>query len=667
MSSNLNDKQRLAIDTTEWPVLIVAWAWSWKTKTLTHRIANILSKWVKPWEIIAVTFTNKAWDEMKNRIKSLLEKEKWYSLSDSEMPFIWTFHSFCLRILRAEISNIWFTSDFIIYDTQDQESAMKQVMEKLAIDEKTMRPKTLLSMISSYKNQFIWIDDFWYDSSLDMNERIFNVYKEYQDLLKKNNAVDFDDILFFTLKIFSEFSEILNKYSNRYKYISVDEYQDTNHVQYLLIKALWKNHGNVCAIWDADQSIYSFRWANIRNILEFEKDFKWCQIIKLEQNYRSTQVILDAANDVISNNSWRHPKKMWSNIWEWEKIKIVQTASEKSEWDFIVSEIKKQMKENPLTNLSNFAIFYRTNAQSRAIEESMMKEWIIYKIIWWIKFYARKEIKDILAYLRFIYNPKDSVSMLRIINVPARKIWDTTIAKLQNFAWQRSLSVWEILNHIDVIEWLSAWAKKSVKDFALLIRNLQKLQKSNSLSEFIDIVLNESWYLEIFKDDKSPESKSRIENLMELKSVASKFDQLWEDWLKAFLDEVALVADTDAIDDSNAVLLMTIHSAKWLEFENVFVVWMEEGIFPSNQSIEDDSWVEEERRLAYVAITRARKNLYLLYARSRLLYWKFQNNLISRFLHEIPKNLTEEIKFSYWWAWYNNRSNWVNTPSWMNF
>lgn len=667
MLSNLNDKQRLAIDTINWPLLIVAWAWSWKTKTLTHRIANILASWVKPWEIIAVTFTNKAWNEMKVRIKSLLEKEKDCSLMDSELPFIWTFHSFCLRILRSEIANIWFTSDFIIYDTQDQESAMKQVMNKLQIDQKTMRPRTLLSMVSSQKNQFIWIENFWYDSTVDMDENLFEVYKEYQDLLKKNNAVDFDDILFFTLKIFLEFPEILDKYSNRYKYISVDEYQDTNHVQYLLIKALWQKHWNVCAIWDADQSIYSFRWANIRNILEFEKDFIWCQIIKLEQNYRSTQVILDAANSVISNNEWRHPKKMWSNTWEWDSIRIVQSSSEKVEWDFIASEIRKRMKNNPLLNLSDFAVFYRTNAQSRAIEESMMRDWIIYKIIWWIKFYSRKEIKDILAYLRFIYNTKDSVSLLRIINVPARKIWNTTIAKLQNFAWQRMLSVWEVLNHIDVIEWLSAWAKKSIKDFASMIHDLQVRQKDYSLSDFIDVVLRETWYLNLFNDDQSPENQSRIENLMELKSVASKFDSLWEDWLQSFLEEVALVADTDNIDDSDAVMLMTIHSSKWLEFDNVFVVWMEEGIFPSGQSLEDDSQIEEERRLAYVAMTRARKNLYLIYARSRLLYWKFQNNPMSRFLSEIPENLYEEIRFSSWWFWNEKKSNWVNTPSWMNF
>ena len=670
MLSWLNDKQRLAVEQTDWPVLIVAGAWSWKTKTLTHRIANILSKWVNPWEVVAVTFTNKAWDEMRSRIKDLLEKERGEELSRNDLPFMWTFHSFCLKILRSEIELIWFQSDFVIYDTQDQESAMKQVMKRYWIDPKEIRPKLLLNYVSSFKNLFLSPKEAEEKSVTQADELNCKLYGEYQELLRQNNAVDFDDILFYTVKIIKDNQEVLEKYSNRFKYLCVDEYQDTNHVQYLLIKYLASIHKNICVIWDADQSIYSFRWADIRNILDFQNDFEWCNVIKLEQNYRSTQIILDAADQVISNNTWRHEKRMWSNSGYWSRIRSVVVNSERSEWDFVAWEISRILKASPSKDLSSFAVFYRTNAQSRAVEESMMREGIIYKIIWWIKFYSRKEVKDILAYMRFIYNSMDSVSLLRIINVPARKIWNTTIAKLQNFAWQRSMSIWEVLRHTEMMDWLSAWAKKSITNFAEMIESLRSIQKELTLSEFIDLILEKTSYLSIFKWDSSPENQSRTENLMELKSVASKFDHLDEGALWSFLEEVSLIQDTDNLEQwQNALTLMTIHAAKWLEFDTVFVVWMEDGIFPSSRVDEDEFGLEEERRLAYVAITRAKEHLYLLSTRNRMLYWKFQNNRISRFVWEISKDLIEQINSSFSSDSQNgkSRSNWVNTPSWANF
>ena len=667
MLSWLNSQQKEAVQASDGPMLIIAWAWSWKTKTLTHRIAYLLSKWVRPWEIVAVTFTNKAWDEMNQRVKMLLESEAWEELSRDDLPFIWTFHSYCVRILRSEIDLLGFDSNFAIYDTTDQEQAMKQVMEKLYIDPKEIRPKYLCTLISNYKNKYLSPEDVWTDSFTDMELRNLEIYKEYQSLLKQNNALDFDDLLFYTVKLFEKYDDVVWKYSNRVKYICIDEYQDTNYVQYLLIKYLGSVHKNICAIWDADQSIYSFRWADIWNILSFTEDYKDCQMVKLEQNYRSTQTILDAAGQVIENNQWRHEKKMWTDCWKWEKIKLVKVSSERAEGDYIAQEISKKMREDPRKSLSDFAVFYRSNAQSRAIEESFMRHGLIYKIIWWLKFYSRKEVKDIIAYLRFIENSSDSVSMMRIINTPARKIWKVSIAKLQNHAWMKWISVWEVLKHIDTVDWLSAWAKKSIWAFADLIWDFRILRKENCLSDLIDIILEKTNYLETYKNETSVESQSRIENIMELKSVAWKFDMMWEQGLTSFLEEVSLLTDEEEKISSSSVTLMTIHWAKWLEFNTVFVIGLEEWIFPSSRSIEEDEFAEEERRLAYVAITRARQDLYLLHANSRLLYWEFKNNKPSRFLWEISSDLLEEIDLAYWWGYRfseKKSSNWVNVPSW---
>ena len=640
---DLNPRQKAAAEKIDGPLLIIAWAWTWKTKTLTSRIANILKSWTESRQICALTFTNKAGNEMKERVEKLLfdwMSEEELQNVNIELPFIWTFHSFCLRILRTTIEEIWFKSNFAIYDTSDQLAAMKLVFQKMELDSKKYNPKIFLNRIWNYKN--VNMDPDWVLQNFWNSEKLTGeIYKEYQKILKENNALDFDDILFFTVKIFQEFPQIREKFSNRYKYILVDEYQDTNHIQYLFIKMLAEKHKNICVVWDSDQSIYSFRWADIWNILSFEKDFSGAEIVRLEQNYRSTMKILKAADQVISNNTWRYQKNMFSELWEWEKIKVIKVRWEKEEANEIAEIIRTKMWENFETKLSDFAILYRTNAQSRAIEEALVKNWITYKIIWWIKFYARKEIKDILAYLKFIYSPQDSVSLLRIINVPARKIGWTTIAKMQNYAWQRTLSIWELVNHVDTIEGLSAAAKKNISAFSEIISELRKEQKTTVLSDFIDSVIEKSWYLAMLKKDDDLESKNRIDNLKELKSVAQKFDNLWEEWLWKFLEEVALVADVDSIENwENAVLLMTLHSSKWLEFKNVFIAWVEEWIFPSSRS-EEDGDIEEERRLAYVWITRAKENLYLLHTWSRLLYWQFQNNPPSRFLGEISEDLAD--------------------------
>jgi len=667
-SQNLNPRQEAASKKIDWPLLIIAWAWTWKAKTLTSRIANILKSWAEAREICALTFTNKAWNEMKERIEKLLYEwmtDQELEHANIELPFIWTFHSFCLRILRWTIEEIWFKSNFAIYDTSDQLAAMKLVFQKMEIDVKKNNPKKFLTTISNYKN--VNLDPEWVLSAFWATEKFtWDIYKEYQKILKENNALDFDDILFFTVKIFTEFPHVREKFSKRYKYILVDEYQDTNHIQYLFIKMLAEVHKNICVVWDSDQSIYSFRWADIWNILSFERDFPWAEIVKLEQNYRSTETILKAADQVISNNTWRYQKNMFSELWKWEKIQTIKVRWEKEEANEIAEIIRKKMWDKLDAKLSDFAVLYRTNAQSRAIEEAMVKNWIVYKIIWWIKFYARKEVKDILSYLKFINSAVDSVALLRIINVPARKIWWTTIAKMQNYAWQRTLWIWELINHVDTIDGLSAAAKKNVSAFSEMISELRKKQKEETLSEFIDTVIAWSWYLAMLKKDDDLESKNRLENLKELKSVAQKFDHLWEEWLWKFLEEVALVADADSIEDwENAVLLMTLHSSKWLEFENVFIAWMEEWIFPSSRS-EEEWGVEEERRLAYVWITRAKENLYLLHTWSRMLFWQFQNNAPSRFLWEISEDLADvenkdkyqnnfSQKKNFWWERKNSR------------
>lgn len=664
---NLNPRQKQAAEKLEWALLIVAWAWTWKTKTLTNRIANLLKNWAKAYEICALTFTNKAWNEMKERIEKLLYKwvtDEELEHVNIETPFIWTFHSFCLRILRWTIEEIWFNSNFSIYDTSDQEKVMKLVFEKLEMDPKKHKAKKYLNRLWNYKNVFM--DPIQVQKEFWWQEKIFGkVYEEYQKTLKENNALDFDDILFFTVKIFKEFPHVREKFSNKYKYILVDEYQDTNHIQYLFIKMLAENHKNICVVWDADQSIYSFRWADIWNIMSFEQDFPDCEIVKLEQNYRSTRTILKAADQVISNNKWRHQKNMFSELWEWEKVNVIKVRWEREEWAEIAEIIRKKMWENFDTKLSDFAVLYRTNAQSRAIEEAMVKNWIVYKIIWWLKFYWRKEIKDILAYLRFINSPQDSISMLRVINVPARKIWWTTIAKMQNYAWQRTLWIWELLNHVDTIEWLSWAAKKSISAFSDMIWELREKQKEEDLSDFIDTVISSTWYSAMLKKEDDLEAKNRLENLNELKSVAQKFNHLWEEALWKFLEEVSLVADTDSIDSDNSVLMMTLHASKWLEFKNVFIAWMEEWIFPSIRNEEEDD-VEEERRLAYVWITRAKENLYLLHTWSRMLFGQFQNNPPSRFLGEISEDLADvknkdfyqnnfSQKKNFWWEKKNSR------------
>ncbi|MBT4937070.1 UvrD-helicase domain-containing protein, partial [Candidatus Peregrinibacteria bacterium] len=470
------------------------------------------------------------------------------------------------------------------------------------------------------------------------------IYEEYQKTLKKNNALDFDDLLFFTIQIFSDFPKILEKYQNRWQYISVDEYQDTNHVQHALIKLLAKKHNNVCVVGDPDQSIYSFRGALIENILHFEKDFPAAKTIKLEQNYRSTQNILSASNGLIQNNQQSAEKRLWTESGAGDKVSIYERKDEKHESESIAKLIRSFYESN-ISNYSDNAILYRTNAQSRAIEEALLKYQIPYKIIGGLKFYARKEVKDILAYLRILHNPLDTISLLRIINVPARKIGKSSLVKLQSFAASRSLSLFEVMKHIDMVDNLTPAAKKAFLSFYELYEFLAKERKLHSLSSLLDLVITESGYREMLLKEKSIENQSRLENLEELKSVASRYDTLEEDSLKLFLEEVSLVQDSDSIEENDdAVLLMTIHTAKGLEFDNVYIIGVEEDLLPHSQSMNDDYSLEEERRLMYVAMTRAKKTLMIFHALQRMIYGKSSYAQPSRFIAEISADFCHYIQ-----------------------
>lgn len=644
----LNQPQLEAVTTIQSPLLILAGAGSGKTRALTHRIAYLIEQGIPHWQILAVTFTNKAAKEMLNRVIKLLAVDDIETQNKTAVPLIGTFHSICVRILRKEIDKIGMEKDFVIYDSIDQLGIMKQIFKELHIDDKQWNPRAMLGQISSAKNELITSQRYLEKAQNAFTRQVAEIYSRYQKFLIQNNAVDFDDLIMHTVKIFEKFPDTLESYQEKWRYISVDEYQDTNQAQYVLIKLLSEKYRNICVIGDSDQSIYAFRGANIKNILEFEKDYPDAKIIKLEQNYRSTQIILDAANDIINQNSNRVPKDMWSEIKEGELIELWEAQNELQEGELVAREIKNLTQRlGEFENYRDFVILYRTNAQSRVIEEAMLKLAIPYKIIGGLKFYARKEIKDILAYLRTIVNPQDSVSLLRIINVPARKIGSGTIAKLQNFAQLRSLQLNEILAHIEMVEEISGTAKNALINFATILERLRGKRLQMKTSDFIKEVLKETGY-EKFILDGTIEGETRYENIQELISVATKYDHLdSHDAISAFLEEVSLVADTDALDNENenTVTLMTLHSAKGLEFPYVFILGCEENIFPHSRSLFDLQELEEERRLMYVGATRAQKKLYLLCARQRMLYGDFQMNPPSRFLTEIrPERIKQPLE-----------------------
>ncbi len=628
--TTLNEMQRQAVQHTEGPVLILAGAGSGKTTVLVNRIAYIIeTKNIRPYNIMAITFTNKAANEMKERVSGVigdLSQDMW----------LCTFHSACVRILRSHIMLLGFERDFVIYDSADTKTVLKECYKELDIDDKNYPIRSVVSVISNAKDNLQDAETFKaiYSSDFRMS-KIGEIYSLYQKKLKANNAIDFDDILFFAVKILSENPEVLARYQERFQYIMVDEYQDTNNAQYMLISMLAAKHENICVVGDDDQSIYKFRGANIQNILNFEDTFAGTTVIKLEQNYRSTSTILDAANAVIHNNKGRKDKSLWTENGTGDKIKVHIGYNERDEAVYIANEIEKYRQSGG--SFSDVAILYRTNAQSRVIEDLLLRSAIPYKVVGGLRFYDRKEIKDIVAYLRLIHNPNDSLSFQRIINEPKRGIGKTTLDKISEISQDFDVSSFEVARFANQYTQLSKTAIKLV-EFSEIILSLQKSLHTMPLKDFVEKVLADTGYMLALITENTVESKTRIDNLGEFLSAISEYEKNEEDpTLSGFLENVALISDLDGYDeDEETCVLMTIHSAKGLEFPVVFLSGMEEGLFPSARSMNTAEDLEEERRLCYVAITRAKEQLYITGAKSRTLYGQTTHQINSRFLGEIP-------------------------------
>ncbi len=635
----LNPQQKEAVIQTEGPLLILAGAGSGKTRVLTHRVAWLIEeKRVAPWNILAITFTNKAAKEMKERIEKLV---------GTKALDIWvgTFHACCVRILRREIERIGFDRNFVIYDTSDQETLMKDCLNQLGYNDKNFPPKQVLGEIGRAKDELMDPESFAEVAGSDFRLRkVANLYTLYQRKLKANNALDFDDIIMHTIRVFSENPDVLDYYQSKFKYILVDEYQDTNTSQYTLVSMLSHLHKNICVVGDDDQSIYGWRGANIRNILDFEKDFRNCHVVKLEQNYRSTGKILDAANQVIKNNYGRKSKTLWTKNDAGQPIRVYQAQDEREEAWYTASVIKKEV-EDGTRKYGDFAILYRLNAQSRVFEDAFMKTGVPYKIIGGHKFYDRKEIKDIIAYLRVIHNPHDDISLKRIINVPKRGIGKTTLDKAEQLAISNEASIYSILLEAHALPDLARVSPK-LKGFIDKLTRFRTMAPYTELTEWIKTVIEETGILQELEAEGTDEARTRVENIREFQSVALEFVRSSEEEnpsLEDFLAQISLVADTDNIDEQpDRVMLMTMHSAKGLEFPVVFLAGMEEGLFPSYRSIGEEKEMEEERRLCYVGITRAREQLYLTHSKSRMLFGNTTYNRSSRFLDEIPGELVED-------------------------
>lgn len=617
----LNNEQKKAATFKDGPCLVIAGAGSGKTKVLTTRIANLIENGVKPYNILAITFTNKAAGEMRERVNNII---------NAHDAFIGTFHSFGLKIIRENSALFNLTSAFTLIDTEDQTSIIKKIMKDINITDKMISPAFIKSKISFIKNNML-SDSEIANFLISENEKIaVKIYYEYEKILKRNNTLDFDDLLKKPVELFNSNKEVLEKYQDKFKYILIDEYQDTNEVQYKLVKLLSKKYLNLFVVGDPSQSIYAFRGANYQNILNFEKDFKGCTVIKLPQNYRSTQTILDAANEVISHNKQRKDLDLFSDLGQGVKIKYIRTFNDSMENKRVVDEIQKLYEEG--YNRKDMAIFYRTNAQSRSIEDALVKANIPYKVFGSFYFYKRKEIKDLLAYLKLIANPSDDVSLERVINEPKRKIGDKTIENLREKARSLNISMFEAIDSGKELE------------FKNLILNLIEISKDTSITGLIDKTLELSKMKETYENDKSLESDIRLENLMEFRSVSETYEKETGNVnLSDFLMEVSLVSDAAEYSlDANAVTLMTVHSAKGLEFKIVFIIGLEENIMPISKALYDDEELEEERRLMYVAITRAKEKLYLLNAGRRMLYGNMQMNPPSRFISEISDNLLDK-------------------------
>ena len=634
----LNDKQRTAVFTTEGPLLLLAGAGSGKTRVLTHRIAYLIeNNGVNPWNILAITFTNKAAGEMRDRVDQIVG-------FGSESVWVSTFHSTCVRILRRHIDLIGFGTNFTIYDTDDQKSIMKEVIKKLELDPKQYKERSVLSTISSAKDELIAPEEYKRNVVGDFRkEKVAIAYLEYQNTLQKNNALDFDDIIVKTIELFKLHPDVLNNYQDRFRYIMVDEYQDTNTAQFELIHLLAKKYKNLCVVGDDDQSIYKFRGANIHNILDFENVFKEATVIKLEQNYRSTQNILDAANKVIKNNTARKDKNLWTDKGEGNKIHFKQFETAYEEAEFISSEIAKGKKKG-LFDYKQCAVLYRTNAQSRILEEQFIREGVPYNVVGGTNFYSRREIKDILAYLKTIDNANDDLQVKRIINIPKRGIGATTIVRIQEYADQNGISFYDALKDADEIKTIGKSASK-IHPFVNMIQVFRSKLSVYSLKDLINDLLENTQYIKLLEDSDDEDADDRIENINEFVSKMVSFEEEHENaTLSSFLEEVALVSDIDGVEDEdNRTLLMTLHAAKGLEFDRVYLAGTEDGIFPSYMSImdEDPTAIEEERRLAYVGITRAKEELTITCAKMRMIHGETQYNPVSRFIREIPSELLD--------------------------
>ncbi|MFI5240589.1 MAG: ATP-dependent helicase [Candidatus Saccharimonadia bacterium] len=638
---DLNEQQKVAVVTTEGPVLMLAGAGSGKTKALTHRIAYLVAdKGVAPMNILAVTFTNKAAGEMRERVLKLLGRR----INDRNfLPFMGTFHSICVRLLRRETTSNGLASNFLIFDTSDSLAVLKRATKELGIDDKQFNPSMLGSLISSAKNELIGPNAYEKLASGIVQQTAARVYKVYQCILREAGALDFDDLIFETVRMLRDNPELLSKYQQQFQYILIDEYQDTNHAQYHFAKLLAAEHHNICVVGDDWQSIYSWRGANFKNILDFEKDYPEAAIIKLEQNYRSTKNILDAAHSVITKNINRSDKKLWTDHPAGAGIEIIQVFNEIAESEQIISRIQAEIRSSSRA-LHDFAVLYRTNAQSRAIEEQFLRHNLPYKIVGGLRFYERKEIKDALAYLRFVYQPEDIVSFSRIVNLPPRGLGERSLDTFLGFYSSADRvefpSLLESLTRASEITGLTPRASASLESFGQLIQNLRTSASTLSVSRLLELTLKKSGYLEHL-DDGTISAGERLENVKELLSVAEEYQ---ESGLEGFLEEIALISDIDNYaTDVDAVTLMTIHAAKGLEFPFVFMPGMEEGIFPHGRSIFDAAQMEEERRLCYVGMTRAREHLVLIHSNQRLLYGSTMHNPPSRFLLDIPQSLQESL------------------------
>ena len=643
----LNPMQKQAVEHMEGPLLIMAGAGSGKTKVLTCRIANLLAHGVAPYRILAITFTNKAATEMRDRVDRMIgdaAKDVWLS----------TFHAFCARFLRREIeATELYKRNFVIYDTSDSQAVIKDALKKLNLDEKQYTPASVLSAISNAKNQMQGPHTFKKLADGFFQEKVADIYEIYQKQLRDNNALDFDDLLMVTVTLLEENEDIREKYQRRFQYILVDEYQDTNGAQYQLTKILAAGHHNLCVVGDADQSIYGWRGADIRNIMDFENDYPDATTIKLEQNYRSTKTILAAANAVIENNTERKKKELWTENPEGEKVTTYQAMDERDEANFIATTIRKQ-KTIFNASYGDMAILYRTNAQSRILEEGLMNAHIPYTMVGGLKFYDRKEIKDLLAYLRLLYNPLDEVSLLRVVNVPKRGLGQTTMNRLLDFADSQGLTLFEVISDpetLDQIPGITARSRKPLLEFAALIAGLMAEAPSMHLDDLVEEVIDRTGYTKDLQAEDKPENQSRLENIKEFIGSARDFEEQSEEpTLENFLAQLSLVSDVDTADiDDDRVTLMTLHSSKGLEFPVVFMVGMEDGLFPQSRAIEDPNEMEEERRACYVGITRAQRKLYLTHARQRMLYGHTQNFPPSTFLAEIPSEYLDEQKSAFGW------------------